>query len=480
MIKKVANDTFYLLTSSLFGRFFGAIIGLLTAKVLGPSDFGILKIINFLPKLSKFGSLGLADVVKREIPHLRSQNINPKLEKKIKDVGFSWHVVWSVILSFFIFFISFLYNDSIIKYGLWIVSLTLFFNSLNKICFVLLSIDKNFKAISYTNALIVLSSSVFILVTIYSFKIYSILFAGLFSSIIGFIFLLRLSKISKIRFSYNKNELFRQLKVGIWLSSGTIAFGVFSLTQRILILNFFNSEILGIYMLFIFIYEGLILLANNFLRAITIDLYEKLSNIDINKSVKNIILKCSLFIGLIFPILSGLIVLILPFFINIYFKEYNIINTSLFLLIPIITFETASLLIRTTMNSRKINMQIQFAILYFLSTLVFILFLYVFNFFSSELYIAILSRTFASISLFFGGFLLTRKYFFNSNYTFIKNILILLLPMFNVLFSILVISYFDYYNIIIKLFFYILLIFPITYIYSKKLKLRYVFNKIIN
>ena len=60
------------------------------------------------------------------------------------------------------------------------------------------------------------------------------------------------------------------------MTAGTFAFGLFGWVQRGLTISVFGSEVLGYYMLFVFILDGITVLMNNFLRSIAIDLYQKL------------------------------------------------------------------------------------------------------------------------------------------------------------------------------------------------------------
>ena len=130
--RKIIQDTRYLFSSSIIAKALNAIAGILTARVLGPADYGLLKIINYIPSLAKFGSIGFTSVALREIPHARGSRLNANDENKIRNTSFSSELIWAITLSIFILLFSFVYDRPEIRYGIIIVSFTLLFTSLNK------------------------------------------------------------------------------------------------------------------------------------------------------------------------------------------------------------------------------------------------------------------------------------------------------------------------------------------------------------
>ena len=105
--EKIIKDTGYLLGGSLVGRFFSGIAGIITARVLGPNDYGLLKIINYIPSLAKYGSFGFGSVAKRKFRISEDLNLE-KMKKKNKKcflfirynmVGF--HLITNIFLFIF-------------------------------------------------------------------------------------------------------------------------------------------------------------------------------------------------------------------------------------------------------------------------------------------------------------------------------------------------------------------------------------------
>lgn len=482
MIKKIATNTAYLFSSSIINRILSTITGLVTAKVLGPNDFGLLRLINYIPSLSKFGSLGLSAVAKREIPHIRGRKEGYKKESKIKNVSFSAEIIWGLILSLVIIVVSFFFENYIVKYGLLVTSITLFFGCIRRIYFVILTVDKRFKDIAYVQVISGFILSLIVLSTVYWGKIFSVLFGGLVATLISLIVLARTVKLD-FNFSLNSQELSRQLKIGIPLAGGTFAYGVFGWTERSFIIGLFGSEILGYYMFFIFLIEGVTIFLKNFLRSITVDLYENLGKDTLDRKTKNMVIKPSLLIALLFPFIGGLVwILGIPIIAN-YLQSYSEVSSIIMFIVPLMTFESVSSLARTSMNSARLNMQVHFMILFFVASFIFGLGVYIFRDYNNQLLLVAVVRIVSSLSIFLGGFFLIKKYFFNSRVEFIKTLFMLLFPMCYVFFIIHTIKLFIHSDTLLQnlyqLILYVLIMVPIFILYWRMLKLTKLIKKIM-
>ena len=66
-----------LMISVIGVRAIGVIRGFFVAKVLGPSDYGLLSSLQLISSLNKYGVLGFNAVVKREVSFLEG-NLNLK------------------------------------------------------------------------------------------------------------------------------------------------------------------------------------------------------------------------------------------------------------------------------------------------------------------------------------------------------------------------------------------------------------------
>ena len=477
--KKIIKDTSYLLSSSLLSRFFSGIAGIITARVLGPEDFGLLKIINYVPSLAKFGSFGFSDVAKREIPHIRGSVQNREKEKEIRNVSFSSEILWLLLLSIIIVVISFFY-DSKIKYGLWIVSISLFLSGISKVYGICLSVEKRFSILASAGVLKSMLVSAIILSTVYWGEVYSVLFAGLIGGLFTLLYFKQKINLD-FSFSISKTEFIRQLKIALPFAGITASYGIYGWTQRIQITILFGIEFLGYYMLVVFFIQSISLLINTFLKASSIELYERLSSSSGSNNTKSLILKPSMILAVILPYIACLAWLGGGSIIDFLLQDYSPSKIMLPFLIPILLFEGISAMPRTAMRSAKLNMQNGVLLLRLISTFFFAVITYIVGYkYDYGLIGIIAARTLATFILFLGSYIMIVKYLFSSTLNMFKTILEMLLPAFIML----IISYLNIkligieslVNTLLCIFLMSLFSSPIFFIYMRKFKLVYLFK----
>jgi len=477
---KILQDTGYLFSSSIASRIISAIAGIVTARVLGPADYGLLKIINFIPSLAKFGSFGFGSVARREIPHLRGGGYGLVAEQKVKNVSFSADLLWGGLISFIIFSVSFFYERPEIKIGLWIVSISLFIGAILRLYNIVLSVDKRFSKVAILGLISHLVSSVLILSTIYWGRIFSVLGAGLAAGMITIYYCQRKTPLG-FSFAITKEEFFRQLWIALPLAGGTIAFGIFGWVQRLQVISIFSSEMLGYYMLMIFLIRLMLLFVNTLLRASSIELYERLGEGRETQESKSFILKPSLALGLFMPLVGGMAWLVSPIVFNHILPDYKPALVMLPFLIPILVFEGVSAMPRTAMNSAKLNMQSHFMGLWLIATGCFAVITYFSYQYNWGLVGIIIARTVAAFSLFCGGYFLTYKYFFKNILDMLSQVFVLLAPMIVAVgicfFLVIMIDLYSLKHIMLKVLFFLILYIPIMIIYERHLQMIIRFRK---
>ena len=481
--EKILKDTGYLLGSSVVARIISGAAGIVTARVLGPADYGLLRIINYIPSLAKFGSFGFGAVAKREIPHVRGSGQGTAVEKRIKDVSFSADILWSALLSLVIFSVSFFYERPEVKIGLWIVSVSLFVRAIGKLYGICLSVDKRFSTIALISMIGSIVSSAIILSTIYWGGIYSVLGAGLTAGFFTLLYFQRKTSLN-LSFSIPKDEFLRQLKIAMPLAGGTVAFGIFGWVQRLQVSALFGIEALGYYMLIIFIIQIIFLLINTFLKASSIELYERLGEGENTKESRSLIIKPSMALGLLLPLVGAMAWLAGPLVLNVILPDYKPALVMLPFLIPILVFEGVSAMPRTAMKSAKLNMQTSAMVLRLFSTLCFALITYIVGYrYDYSLEGIIMARTIASLIMFIGCYTMTVRHFFDSVMDMLKKVLEMLFPALSmILVCFFLVKFVGTESIgtaslsIIILF---LLMSPIVYTYIRKLKLIILFRGLI-
>jgi len=480
--EKILKDTGYLLGSSTIARIISGVAGIVTARILGPSDYGLLKIINYIPSLAKYGSFGFGAVVKREIPHLRGkQQKNEAVEERIRNVAFSVDILWIILLSILVFSISFAYERVEIRIGLWIASASLFVRGVGKLYGICMAVDKRFSTIAFISLGSNIISSAIILSTIYWGGIFSVLGASLAAGTYMLLYYSRQIHLNS-SFSIPKDEFIRQFRVALPLAGGTASLGLFGWVERLQVSAMFGNEALGYYMLITFAIQGTNLLVTTFLRASSIEMYERLSEGENTIESKSFILKPSMAIGLLLPFVGGMAWLAGPLVLNILLPDYLPAKQFIPFMIPIVVFEGVSAMPRTALKSAQLNKQTPAMVLRLVSILSFSVVTYIAGYrFNCGLLGAIYGRSIASFVMFIGGYGMTVESFFTSITSMFKTAFEITLPaILMTLLCFILSEMIDIYSLkhtILKIALMLILYAPIVVAYERQLRIIKVLRK---
>ncbi|MAG85799.1 MAG: hypothetical protein CMB97_00060 [Flavobacteriaceae bacterium] len=415
--RKIAADGMKLLSSSVITKIIGGGVGILVAKVLGPADFGLLKIINFVPSLAKYANIGFGGVYGREVPHIRAVGGGREAEQRVADTAFSTNIFWGAGLAIIVFLFSFCYSKPFIRFGLWISALSLFITQLNRLYAVKCSVNKLFSIIAVVAVVGSLVRALVIVTTVYWGRGYSVLFATLFSVVAGCIYYLNKIRLS-FRFTFDKEEFFRLLKISIPLASGTAASGLFQWAEYILVISLYGSDQLGIYVFALFILDSFRMVLNSLLRAGKIHLYEALaskSNEDISYLVEKIILS----VTYVLAPLIGFCCLTVPPVINYLMPEFNGIEPLMPWLGAAFFINAATMLPLAAMNSKALNMQTPATIQLFLRVGVFLIMVFSLSNWEMGVVTIAIAKVVTELSRMFSSYLITSRHLFGN----IKNML---------------------------------------------------------
>ena len=84
----VVKEFTSLLRKNIFVNFLQVLKYFVVASFLGPTQFGILKLLDIIQELAKYGNLGYTSVASREIPYHRGLK-NFKQEYLTRNVAYS-------------------------------------------------------------------------------------------------------------------------------------------------------------------------------------------------------------------------------------------------------------------------------------------------------------------------------------------------------------------------------------------------------
>lgn len=242
---KFANNTLWLMLDKVFQLILGLIVGIWTARFLGPSNYGILNygasIITFF---SVICSLGLENVI------IKYFIDKPKRNNTILFSAIVIRVVTALLSIILIYIIVSLlhYDDKIIKTVIVLQSLALIFNSLD-------TIDYWFQSILMSKYVVIAKSVARILVSLW--KIYllisnaSLEFFALSSTIeamiLGFILLVIYFKKNNTHISISKRYSKELVLNSYHFILSGLLISLFTQMDKIMLGNLIGEESVGVY-----------------------------------------------------------------------------------------------------------------------------------------------------------------------------------------------------------------------------------------
>ena len=238
-IKKAAFINF---VSKYAGIFIQILYQAILARILTPNDFGIVAVIAvFTTFFMVFADMGLGTAVIQ----------NKRLTREDTNNIFSFTVYFgiglAIVFCLFSIPLAYFYNDEVYKSIGCLLSISLFFNTLNMIPNAVLLKEKKFVAVGLRLVIVSIISAVFtIILAIGGFKYYAIVFYSIFTAFFTFLW----NEISvKARFSFKFK--WSSLKKVFNYSAFQFAFNIINYFSRnldnLLIGKFMGNDALAYY-----------------------------------------------------------------------------------------------------------------------------------------------------------------------------------------------------------------------------------------
>lgn len=329
---KSVKDVAWMMSANIIVKPFQIVKSFIVAKYLGPEDYGILKSVELIQMLNKFGNLGFVNTVIRDSGELIGKDDSKGL-KDVKRICYSAELILIFVLFTIGLLSNFFFNDITIRYAIVLSSIGLFSLKIYNIFSAEAIINKRFKLLSKLTIFQGFFNSVIIIITVPFFNLYAVLIVPILSTLLSCYYIyLRLS------FSFNSNIekglIKKILNTSLKLTSGTLAFGLFRYVERIIVITYLGIEAVGF---FGFADTFLAMLVTLFLTTIKVrkmNILEYLGNKDYLK-VHKIVIKETLLLVILSLVTVFIMQIVLNFLIPIYLKKWvdAIIISQLFLIV---------------------------------------------------------------------------------------------------------------------------------------------------
>lgn len=243
--KKSTKDISWMVGANMLTKPLQVAKSFIVAKYLGPEDYGILKSVELIQMLNKFGDLGFNSTVIRDVGARVGQKSEEEIQE-IKNNAYSSELVLTFALFLAGLISNFFFQSPIIRYAIILSSIGLFTLKVQNLFNTEATINKRFKLISKLVIIQAVLNSVLIIATVSFIKIYAVLVFPIVSSLI--IILLYYKRMNiPFRFKFNKSRFQNILKTSVKFTTGTLAFGAFRYTERIIVISMIGLQAVGFF-----------------------------------------------------------------------------------------------------------------------------------------------------------------------------------------------------------------------------------------
>ena len=237
--------------SLLNARFVSQVVGLargfVVARFLGPADYGLAASARLISDLAKFGNLGFTMVATREATYLKGKGDLKRVEF-VKNQAYSCDLILAVALTLFGMGSALFAADAKIALAILIASLGLFFAKIERVTHAEVLIEERFRLFARVTLWAGLGISFGIIGTVPWGGVHAVLGIPVVASFANAFWCWR-SLGHRFRFLIQRDELIRQLKIGLHLAAGGLAFGSYRYAERFVVLGTIGVKGLGLYSL---------------------------------------------------------------------------------------------------------------------------------------------------------------------------------------------------------------------------------------
>jgi len=320
LLKKIFESSFYVFFSNFFRLIAKFLVGVLAAKLLGPTNYGFFNLIDLVNKYGPLSNLGVSSGISREIPLNLGKGENEHA-LRLNNVGFTGLIFTTTFIASVIIIFAIFKLHGLALFALIMASLGIIVNAVYEYHVMYLYSYSDFRKASnliifYSFALIV-----FTVLLIWFFNIWGQFIAIFLIPVIA-IFYVYKKKIHKFTLTYNILEYLEIIKIGLPLIIIGIGYTFLITIDRILIVKFYNITMLGYYSLSIMLF----VFSQQIPSAISQVIYPKLNstygrtdNIEI---LGDIAIIPSIILALIMPILIAAFIFFLPFIVSHFLPAY--------------------------------------------------------------------------------------------------------------------------------------------------------------
>lgn len=322
--RQILKDASHYSVSSVIARLISLGRGILLARLLGPTTYGLWQALLLILNYGQLSHFGLRDAMTREAPIYRGRGDTKKIEE-IYHTVFTSTVLIAIVLAMVLFVVSQSLTGTasdIMRAGIPIMAVIVLLHQIFQWYLCLMKAEKRFLLISKAMIIFSVLNIFFTILLLLYFQLYGALI-GFSFAYIGVIVYLRLKLGNRIRLGIDVHELIRLAKMGMVLMALRIGYTFLKSIDKLVIISMLTATDLGYYGVAISISAFVYYIPSVSASVLFPRMLEEIGkNNDakhikkyIEKPIKTLFLGISLMIGALYLSTAPLIYYLLPKFI---------------------------------------------------------------------------------------------------------------------------------------------------------------------
>ena len=254
MFKKILQSGLYVLVSNVLRLVSKFLVGIVSARILGPTNFGFYNLIDLVSKYGPLSNIGVSSGISREIPLHLGMGKEEYVEE-LNDAGFTGLLSTTSFIALCFIIYSFVFLHGLGLFAVIMASVGVVFNAVYEYDIMYLYSHSRFRTASTAIGFYSIALFLLTLVLVLFFNIWG-QFVSI--SIVPLVAILFIYARGYHHFSFRVNipAYLHIIKIGLPLIVIGIAYTFLITIDRILITHFYTITMLGYYglaiMLFVF------------------------------------------------------------------------------------------------------------------------------------------------------------------------------------------------------------------------------------
>ena len=244
-IISIAKNSIKFTSIKTIGALAGLGVTLYAAVILLPEEYGTYGLLSLWLTYVLLVAPGIYSAASREMPVLLGKG-QEKDALRVQNISISAELLYTIVPTAVIIGVAFSYTDAVMRTGLLIVSMSYVASRISGIWSQMNFTRERFNTVAVGNIIIAVVAPAVTLVSLHWLKVYALIIGPLVSYIVLLVYYLTRGSIG-FRFTLDRHEIIRLVKIGIVLQGLVIVLMAFRMADRTIIASMLPLDQLGLY-----------------------------------------------------------------------------------------------------------------------------------------------------------------------------------------------------------------------------------------